>query len=128
MDTGMITSLCMVNDIGVNKAGLIRIADLINGRLVPFEAEPGNKIFENRDRIYRKSGPDRDGFVGIWEWNAIDNTNNIGNDYVDKSIYMPDLDPIQIVKVANTDGPDDIISIVAQGIELNHIDHDIIFV
>lgn len=128
MDTGMITSLCMVNDIGINKAGLIRIADLVNGRLVPFEAEPGNKIFENRDRIYRKSGPDRDGFVGIWEWNAVDNTNNIGNDYVDKSIYMSDLDPIQVVKVPNTDGPDDIISSVAKGVELNHIDHDIIFV
>ena len=128
VETGIITSLCMVNDIGINKAGLIRIADLIDGRLIPFEAKPGIKIFENRDRIFRKSGPDDEGFVGIWEWSAVDNTNNIGSDYVDRSIYMPNLDPIRIVKVYNAESPDDVIRNLVHGIELSNIEHDIIFV
>ena len=118
----------MVNDIGINKAGLIRIADLINGKLVAFVPEPGEKLFENRDRIFRKTGPEKEGFVGIWEWTAIDNTNSPGMDYVDKSIYNPNLDPIQVITLGTAISPKEIVSLLKQGVNMTGIDHDVIFV
>ena len=127
VETDLITSLCMVNDIGINKAGLIRVADLINGKLVVFEPEPGDKLFENRDRIFRKSGPEKEGFVGIWEWTAIENTNSPGMDYVDKSIYKPDLDPIQIIRIEAANSPEEMVPFLQQGVNMPSVDHDVIF-
>lgn len=128
METGTITSLCIIDDTTTNRPGLVRIADLIDGKLVPFKPDPNSRIFNKRDRIYQQSGPREIGFVGIWDWRAVENTSKIGFDYIDKCVYQPDLDPIQVVEVENADSPEELIKILKKGVQVNSCEHRTIFI
>ena len=66
-----------------NQLWINRLADVINGEIVPFipnEKEP--RFFGNRDRLFWKDGPDEDGAIGVWSWRADQNYLDPTKDYV----------------------------------------------
>ena len=65
------------------QAWINRLADIINGEIVPFALDDSSpRYFGNRDRLFRKDGPEEDGDIGIWNWRADPNYSDSTKDYV----------------------------------------------
>lgn len=94
------TSLCRVEN-GVFKNApymIIRLADVKDGLLIPFEKDTGAPpTFSNRDYLYKNDGPDELSFYGIWNWRADTQPDNPEKDRI-VSHYNPDCLPIEIVE------------------------------
>lgn len=77
------TSICRIAHRYSDQVWLIRLADVYNGKISIFEQEENvPRCFGNRDRLFWKNGPDEDGYIGIWNWNAQPNNNDPDTDYV----------------------------------------------
>lgn len=76
-------SICRVVHSYTDQAWLNRLADINNGRITAFEQDlDAPRYFGNRDRLFWRDGPDEDGYVGVWDWNAQPNKNDPDTDYV----------------------------------------------
>ena len=65
------------------QAWINRLADIVNGEIVPFVLDDSSpRYFSNRDRLFRKDGPEEDGFIGVWNWRADPNFSDSTKDYV----------------------------------------------
>lgn len=112
-----IISLCEVVTDYNGQKWLIRYADLsCNGRYYIFHKnEDVPPYFTNRDKIFYKAGPSKDGFYGIWTWSAIPNEKDPSKDYI-LSQYNMSIDPIEVVTILETSNLDDLINLVKNGI------------
>ncbi len=81
-----------------NTLWLIRKADIEDGILKEFHPVSGNKIFDNRDRLFWRNGSDINGAFGIWKWSAVPNENNPAKDYVEAN-YVEDVQPLEIIRI-----------------------------
>ena len=74
---------------------------------------PRNKdpppYFTNRDKIFYKDGPSKDGFYGIWTWSAVPNENDPSKDYI-LSRYTAEIDAIEIVAITQATSLDGLIN------------------
>ena len=60
-----------------------RLADIINGEIVPFIIDENvPRFFGNRDRLFWKDGPENDNAIGVWSWRADPNYSDPAKDYV----------------------------------------------
>lgn len=112
-----IVSLCGVISDYSGQKWLIRYADLShNGHYHIFRKnEDVPSYFTNRDKIFYKDGPSKDGFYGIWTWSAIPNEKDPSKDYV-LSRYNMDLDVIEVAttEVSNLEA---LVNLLKNGIE-----------
>ena len=60
-----------------------RLADIINGEIVPFVLDDSApRYFSNREKLFWKDGPDEDNEIGVWSWRADPNLSDPTKDYV----------------------------------------------
>ena len=112
-----IVSLCsVVLDYNGQKC-LIRYADLNNdGHYYIFHRnEDIPPYFTNRDKIFYKDGPSKDGFYGVWTWSAVPNENDPSKDYI-LSRYNTVLDAIELVTFTQATSLDELVSLLKEGI------------
>ena len=118
VDSDEIVSLCEVISDYNGQKWLIRYADLsYNGRYHIFrKSEDVPPFFTNRDKIFYKDGPSKDGFYGIWTWSAIPNEKDPSRDYI-LSWYNMNLDAIEVVTISEASNLDVLINLLKNGIE-----------
>lgn len=108
---------------------LKRIGDIdANGKIVTYDFDPDEpKVFDNRNSIFWKDGPDTEGFIGIWDWSAIPNLNSPGKDYIE-SRYDPSESPIQIIEISKAYSVDSLIECLKEGIPSIPMSERVMFV
>ena len=77
-----------------------RLADVENRKVRRFirnEEEP--PYFSNRDKLPLFDGPDTDGFIGVWNWSAIENYKDSSKDYI-RMQYNSSIKYIEVVELA----------------------------
>lgn len=91
------TSLCMVSEYN-GQVWLDRLADIDNkNRIVTFYFdEDAPKVFNNRNKLFWKNGPNESGYVGVWSWVATPRNTDYEKDYIE-STYMPQYEPIELI-------------------------------
>ena len=117
VDSDEIVSLCgVISDYNEQK-WLIRYADLShNGHYHIFrKSEDVPPYFTNRDKIFYKDGPSKDGFFGIWTWSATPNEKDPSKDYI-LSRYNMDLDAIEVVTISEASNLDELVNLLQNGI------------
>lgn len=93
------TSICRVVVDYSGKPWLARLADISKGRISRFvKIDDAPHYFGNRDRLYWKNGPGEDGYIGVWDWNAVPNQSDPNTDYVTTQ-YNPKSQLIEIVNL-----------------------------
>lgn len=112
-----IVSLCSVVSNYNGQKWLIRYADLNNnGHYSIFHRnEDIPTHFTNRDKIFYKDGPSKDGFYGIWTWSAVPNENDPSKDYI-LSRYNTEIDAIELVTFTQATNLDELVSLLKEGI------------
>lgn len=96
------TSLCVVenNDGFDDGKRLIRLADIVKGKLEPFIFNPDKKAyFENREWIYWYNGPEMEGDYGIWNWSSVPSLGNSFRDY-NRTRFDASLFPIEMFELS----------------------------
>lgn len=76
-----------------------RLADIENRKVCRFirnEEEP--PYFSNRDKLPLFDGPDTDGFIGVWNWSAIENYKDPCRDYI-RMQYNSSIKYIEVVEL-----------------------------
>ncbi len=103
----------------VGRKLLSREADIINGFVVPFHSdEQLPRIFDNRDRIYCKDGPDDNGYIGVWGWRADPRDTDPSKDHLvaeyQRSTYVT-----EVIEFPNCHSVSDITKIITEKFDLN---------
>lgn len=81
------TSLCEVF-YDHDKIWLSRLADIHGGKIIRFtKVDSSPYFFGNRDRLFWTDGPKENGFIGIWQWNAVPRDSDPSKDFVTNLIY-----------------------------------------
>lgn len=113
-----IVSLCGVISDYKGQKWLIRHADLSrDGQYHIFHRiEEIPPYFTNRDKIFYRDGPSRDGIYGVWTWSTTPNENDPSKDYV-ISQYSANLNAIEIVIVQEASSLEELIRLLKSGIE-----------
>lgn len=112
-----IVSLCSVASDYNGQKWLMRYADLNhNGHYYIFHRDEDiPRRFRNRDKIFHKDGPSKDGSYGVWTWSAVPNENDPSKDYI-RSRYNTELDAIELVTVTQATSTDELVSLLKEGI------------
>ncbi|MBM6916762.1 hypothetical protein H6B33_15325 [Gemmiger formicilis] len=112
-----IVSLCSVVSDYNGQKWLIRYADLDhNGHYYIFRRNENiPPYFTNRDKIFYKDGPSKDGFYGIWTWSAVPNENDSSKDYI-LSRYNTEIDAIELVTFTQATSLDELVNFLKEGI------------
>ena len=91
-------SVCMVIHDQQGRTRLSRLADIVNGEIIPFTRDDTKpKRFDNRDRLFWRDGPSEDNSIGIWAWKAVPNMSDPSTDYV-ISTFQEKLHVIEVVE------------------------------
>lgn len=127
VDSDEFVSLCGVIDYNGEKR-LIRYADLShNGHYNLFHKnEDVPPYFTNRDKIFYKDGPIKEGFYGIWTWFATLNDKDSSRDYI-ISRYNRDIDAIELVTISEASNLDELIHLLKSGIECQVHSYKVMF-
>lgn len=112
-----IVSLCGVISDYNGPKWLIRYADLNNnGHYYIFHRnEDIPPYFTNRDKIFYKDGPSKEGFYGIWTWSAVPNENDPSKDYI-LSRHNTEIEAIEIVTFTQATSLDELVNLLKEGI------------
>lgn len=116
-NTDEIVSLCGVISDYNGQKWLIRYADLSNnGHYYIFHRnEDIPPYFTNRNKIFYKDGPSKDGFYGIWTWSAVPNQNDPSKDYI-LSRYNTEIAAIELVTFTQVTNLDELVNLLKEGI------------
>ena len=112
-------SICEV--MPVNHQGnvmLKRIADINDGMIVYpqfYDNEPS--VFDNREYLYLADYSDfEEGYVGVWEWSATENYNDVTKDYV-RTRFASEFCPVEL-EVVKAKNLDEVVDMIKNGIDL----------
>ena len=128
VNTEEIVSLCgTISDYSGQK-WLMRYADLnTNGHYYIFHRnEDIPPYFANREKIFYKDGPSKDGFYGIWSWSAVPNENDPSKDYI-MSRYNMEIDAIELVTLTQAASLNELISLLKEGISYHPNSRKVMF-
>ncbi len=99
-----------------NQPPLHRLADVIDGIIVPFECNPFEaRIYDNREWLYKMGGQERDNFFGAWNWSASENRNDPSTDYIE-STFNPDCIPIEIIEALDCSTCEELLDSLRNGV------------
>lgn len=85
-----------------------RLADIENRKVHRFirnEEEP--PYFSNRDKLPLFDGPDTDGFIGVWNWSALENYKDSSRDYI-RMQYNSSIKYIEVVDLTECHSCEDV--------------------
>lgn len=105
-----------------------RLADIENRnarRFIRNEDEP--PYFDNRDKLPVFDGPETDGFIGVWNWSAVENYKDANRDYV-KTQYNSSIKYIEVVELTECHSCEDISGYLAGNIFSDIVGSKILFV
>lgn len=95
-----------------------RLADIIEGEIIPFRSDDYiPKLFDNRDRLFWKDGPDENGNIGVWGWRADPRDTDPSKDYV-VSEFQKFARVTEIIEFQNCHTVSDITKIITEKFEL----------
>ena len=101
------TSLCEVF-YDHDKIWLSRLADIHGGKIIRFtKVDSSPYFFGNRDRLFWTDGPKENGFIGIWQWNAVPRDSDPSKDFVTTS-YIGGVSAIEVIELAECHTYEDI--------------------
>ena len=110
------------------KTWINRLADIINGEIVPFVLdESAPRFFSNRDRLFWQDGPDEDDVIGVWSWSADPNYSDSTKDYV-TSEYSRYLKVTEIVELPQCKSLSEVTSLLTNWFEKNFSGEKTLFV
>ncbi len=112
------TSVCEVTVDYDGQKWLTRLADIdakTNSLIKFYFNEDLPWYFDNRNRLYLKSGPDGIGNIGIWHWTATQRDTDSTKDYIDAE-YIPDISPIEVIEKRDMDSIESLIGMLKDGI------------
>ena len=119
-------SLCKVEDTG-ERIWLIRLADYSGDTLTACDIDPDRpKLFDNRDRLFQKDGPDEIGYIGVWDWKTVPSYSDPAKDYVE-SAYCPEVSPIEVIIFRGKDEIESLISDLQTGVTVEPSVEKILF-
>ncbi|MBR3044778.1 MAG: hypothetical protein IKG82_00300 [Oscillospiraceae bacterium] len=99
-----------------NQPPLHRLADVIDGIIVPFECNPFEaRIYDNREWLYKMGGQERDNFFGAWNWSASENRNDPSTDYIE-STFNTDCIPIEIIEALDCSTCEELLDSLRNGV------------
>lgn len=99
-----------------NQPPLHRLADVIDGIIVPFECNPFEaRIYDNREWLYKMGEQERDNFFGAWNWSASENRNDPSTDYIE-STFNPDCIPIEIIDALDCSSCEELLDSLRDGV------------
>lgn len=91
-------SVCRVYEYNGNTR-LERIADVEDDEIhSPRRSFRETQYFENRTWLHWYDGPSQTDTIGVWQWSASPNYNNVETDYV-QSFFVPDLRPVRVIVI-----------------------------
>lgn len=94
------TSVCQVYSDYSGKKWLNRLADIKDGKIIWFtKMDEIPAFFGNRDKLIWKDGPETEGFIGVWNWNAVPRNTDSAKDYI-KVQYNSSVKCIEVVELA----------------------------
>lgn len=105
-----------------------RIADIVDGEIIPFcvnESEP--RYFSNRDRLYWKNGPDKEGTIGIWNWKADVRDTDFTKDFITCE-YNSNSKIIEIVELSQCKNINELSALLIDGSEIDITCSKVLFV
>ena len=103
-------SICKVYYDWNKNRWLSRIADIHDGRISIFEKDDSlPHYFDNRDKLYWKDGPEEEGAIGVWQWNAVENKTTPGKDYV-TTTYVQNASFIEVIEFSDCHSYEDLAS------------------
>ena len=112
-----LTSLCYVGRDKTDRLWLFRLADIVDGEVVPFEVdEEAPRYFGNRTRLFSRAEQLEEGTAGVWSWKAIPNLSAPDKDYVESS-FVPGLEPIEIIVMPGAWTPKKLGEALREGVE-----------
>ncbi len=93
------TSICQIyTDYSGKKCR--RLADIESRKVKQFiKAEEELPYFSNRDKLPLFDGPDTEGFIGVWDWNAVPNHKDPYRDYI-RMQYNSSIKYIEVVELS----------------------------
>ena len=96
-----------------------RLADIVDGEITPFRSDDYiPKVFDNRDRLFWKDGPDENGNIGVWGWRADPRDTDPSKDYV-ISEYLKFARVTEIIEFQNCHSISDITKIITEKFSLS---------
>lgn len=91
-------SVCRVYEYNGNTR-LERIADVEDDEIhSPRRSFRETQYFENRTWLHWYDGPSQIDTIGVWQWSASPNYNNVETDYV-QSFFVPGLRPVRVIVI-----------------------------
>lgn len=118
----MYASLCQVytDDRGQNR--LLRMADVWDGELSTLFVSDA----PNYSHLFRKDGPDTEGFIGIWDWKTVPNNLDPTKDYI-ITAYDSTSQPIEFAIIKDCPSVYDLAAKLQQGIAYDYHSQRIVF-
>ena len=113
-------SVCKISSDMNGKQWLKRYADInAAGEIRAFYKDKAKPlIFYNRDMLFLNAsdGIFQDGTIGVWKWTATTNRTDSSSDYIE-SKFIPDLMPIEVVRLPGYDNVNTTIAVLKKGIK-----------
>jgi len=111
-------SLCIAIEFVNGAPRLERIADVIGGKLVPFENNRALIGLEEQRSVLRRKEPRRAGAIDIWKWHIEDSQSY--------SYPQSEFNWIEYIKIENAKTPDQVLSNLEKGVSALSYDHDVL--
>ena len=109
-----------------NTLWIERLADIKNSEIRPFVFDTSRPYyFNNRNRIYRKDGPDTVGAISVWNWSSIPVSSDKDKT---ESEYNKNTRFIEVVELCRCSSLDDLSEELSQGVEKTFISEKVLFV
>lgn len=108
----MYASLCSCYYDDLGRSRLFRFADAV-------DSEFSDRLIESAPiytRLYRKDGPSRDGYIGVWSWRVVPNASDPEKDFIE-TIFNSDIHPIEVCIVPECQTIPEMIAILKTGIQ-----------
>ncbi len=107
---------------------IIRLADIYDGEIKIFIALEGvPRYFENRDLLYWRNGPNEDGNVGVWSWQAEPSDNDPSKDF-NTSDFNRNIRVTEVVEFTQCKTLKDMANQITQWFERKLISNKVLFV
>ena len=110
------------------KRWINRLADIINGEIVPFAVDDRvPRLYSNRDRLYWYDGPEEENAFGVWSWRADPNAFDPNKDFI-KSSYKRSSKCIEVIEFPQCRSLLDIAGIITDWFEKRFSGEKVLFV
>lgn len=121
-------SVGLISHDSIGQTWINRLADIVDGEIQNFYPdEYSPKYYDNRDRLFWKDGPDKEGEFGIWGWSATPRDTDPFKDYV-TSEYQRNTWLTEVVEIPQCHTISELVKMLTEEFERNFTFEKILFV